>query len=266
MATRLVGRWCRRRLSSEAEKKKRRVSSYPEKKPSRARRRRVLSDLALRRDTLEATASKSGRTIGLKASVVIERTPVLMPDPEPWEEAMWRLQEELAEHDGWDYPEEIAEPMRFKGPEDLPFELASRTTQADIDDDRRSIERSLVKSLFLVVKTPDGWRFPEAVVEESDNLHQAASRAISRTCGDNLYTYIMGNAPIGVWFQNPAAGKGDLYRQFFMKAIIVDPYNTGTVRLVDTKVTSDFAWIHKGEFPDYIADQDHALFLDHLLG
>lgn len=57
----------------------------------------------------------------------------------------------------------------------------------------------------------------------------------------------MGNAPIGMWFQTltedlRARSKMYGFRQYFMKAIVVDLYNTGPVILND-RICSDYAWI-----------------------
>lgn len=98
----------------------------PRKRPSRQKRQRILSHLALKRDALETGASQSGLSLGLKVSAVIERTPALMPEPEPWEDAMWQLQEQFRYHDGFDYPKQVYGRPAKDSDMDLPFELASR--------------------------------------------------------------------------------------------------------------------------------------------
>ena len=85
-------------------------------------------------------------------------------------------------------------------------------------------------------------------------------RVIAEQCGEELYTYIMGNAPVGFWDTNSGT---DLRREFFMKAIIVDLYNSGPV---DPSLTGDHIWVSKEELPNYITDDDDYLtFLQKLL-
>lgn len=233
-------------------------------RPNRTLRQRVIAELALRRDTVETSASQQGLELGVGTAVVIERSPVLMPEPEPWAEAMFRLQARLQPYDDFAY-DAVPDNERSELPDELPFELASRTTQADVDDDRRSLERALVQSLYLVVQDRHGWRFPEARLQDDDTLRNAALRAVEAECGNELYTYLMGNAPIGVWFHEFPEPRDTFYglRQFFMKAIVVDPYKTGPV--IAGAGISDYAWITTSEIPDYVGDADLAKLLSFML-
>lgn len=109
------------------------------KRPSRQKRQRILSELAIKRDALETGASQSGLPLGLKVSAVIERTPALMPNPEPWEDAMWQLQEQLRYYDGYDYPKQVYGRPAKDADMDLPFDLAARVGLSETK--RRVISR-----------------------------------------------------------------------------------------------------------------------------
>lgn len=68
----------------------------------------------------------------------------------------------------------------------LPFTPASRVTEADEKDDRRSLERKLQDSLFLLVKrnrNENAWQFPQGKLKEDETLRSAAERIIDRATG-----------------------------------------------------------------------------------
>ena len=79
---------------------RRRRSDARAHRPSRANRRAYLAGLRDRRDALEAAHGAPA----LHVATAVERTPVVMPDPEDWELEMWELQARLEEFDGFDYP------------------------------------------------------------------------------------------------------------------------------------------------------------------
>merc|ERR1719460_316493 len=118
-------------------------------RPSRASRRAYLAGLRDRRDALEAAHGAPA----LHVATAVERTPVVMPDPEDWELEMWELQARLEEFDGFDYPPSVlnagargAPKERNGPPKNIPEEilaLANRETDADRADDRQSLERRL---------------------------------------------------------------------------------------------------------------------------
>lgn len=71
----------------------------------------------------------------------------------------------------------------------LPFTPASRVTEADEKDDRRSLERKLQDSLFLLVKRnrkENAWQFPQGKLKEDETLRSAAERVIDRATGENF--------------------------------------------------------------------------------
>ena len=243
-----------------------RCSSSAAPTSARVERRAYLARLRDRRDDLEA---RCGGDAELSAGVIVERTPVVMPDPEDWELAMWELQAKLEVYDGFEYPERVgggtsaeaeASAPRKEIPEELRA-LMNRETDADRAGDARSLERCLAEALFLVVRdSADGpWRLPRGALGD-DFLREACEGVLASECGSELYTYLLGNGPVGVW--DAPGADGGLDRTFFMKAIVVDLYNSGPV---DAALTHDHKWITKAELPDHIDDGDYLDFLQKLL-
>ena len=101
IALRQARRQQRRRLSSD--------DAAAAHRPSRANRRAYLAGLRDRRDALEAAHGAPA----LHVATAVERTPVVMPDPEDWELEMWELQARLEEFDGFDYPRVRSAQIKF---------------------------------------------------------------------------------------------------------------------------------------------------------
>lgn len=225
-----------------------------------------MGDLQSRREALDAAAAAAGLPVGIKVSAVIERTPALMPDPEPYRDEMYRLQEKLRVYDTFDFPKSVYGEAPKPSEVDLPFELASRTTQADLDDDRRSLHRALTKSVYLFLKTQkdDSWQFPSAILKrDEEKLYDTCARAVKDSVGTELYTYVTSNAPVGVWFETlPEDERKEYYGyyNYFIKVMLVDLYHTGPV-ILDDKIASDYVWAPPEEFKEYLTDEHYTDFL-----
>ena len=60
----------------------------------------------------------------------------------------------------------------------------SRITEADRTGDERSLERKLDRTLYLLVKEPQGrWRFPASELIGRESLHQVMALVRSERCG-----------------------------------------------------------------------------------
>ena len=103
-------------------------------------------------------------------------------------------------------------------------ENMSRIHPADISGDVKSLDRKGQRHLYLVVKTKDGWVFPEGKdgVANGELLHevcrcllclfswltltfQAAGRDLKTVCGPFMDTWIVSRQPIGVYNPPPAS-------------------------------------------------------------
>lgn len=130
-----------------------------------------------------------------------------------------------------------------------------RKSQADIEGDRRSLNREMSRTLYLLVRrSTDGkWQFPTSPIVGEENLRQAAERTLSEAAGVNMNTWFVGNVPIGHYVHEH--GKRHVPRTdgkrgekvFFMKARIM----TGQADLKSNLFgLDDFAWATKEEVHD----------------
>ncbi|KAF4121342.1 large subunit ribosomal protein L46, partial [Geosmithia morbida] len=129
-----------------------------------------------------------------------------------------------------------------------PVELpASRETEADRKNDVRRLDRKLDRTLYLVVKGPDGnWAFPADVVPAGENLHECAQRVIDQAAGVNMNTWIVGRVPVAhVIDQTAASAKdGKIQKTFLLKGRIM----AGQANIKGNPFGyTDFQWLTREE-------------------
>ncbi|KAF4553365.1 39S mitochondrial ribosomal protein L46-like protein [Elsinoe fawcettii] len=137
----------------------------------------------------------------------------------------------------------------------------SRETEADRKGDRKSLNRSGERTLYLVVKNGAGrWVFPGDVVRGKEGLHQAAERVLVQAGGINMNTWVVGNSPIG-WYQfdspktitNKDSNAEDLGEKvFFMKARIMAGQADLTKNVLGD---TDFQWLTREELQETVTPQ-----------
>ncbi|KAK4537501.1 hypothetical protein CDCA_CDCA12G3526 [Cyanidium caldarium] len=155
--------------------------------------------------TADRRTAESGLPFRMVAATVLERLPIIIPEPKPEEAAFEALSVRLANAQARELPPEFfnvgkgaeehgapaASPPRDGSggaavgqPNDgtasgmplgaqtgkKPFELAPRITEADLADDRRSLRRKLDQRLYLIVQRQLGdarsiWQFPQRNIE-----------------------------------------------------------------------------------------------------
>ncbi|KAI4142793.1 MAG: hypothetical protein LQ341_003112 [Variospora aurantia] len=145
-----------------------------------------------------------------------------------------------------------------------------RVTEADRAGDRRSLDRLLQRTLYLVVRRRDGrWWFPSDGLVGKESLHTAAERILIQAGGLNMNTWIVGNIPLGHYVRNYLKPRvvekeeedntsqdqirGTKY--FFMKGRIM----AGQANLKDNnnkKGLTDFQWLAKDEVQKILWPQD----------
>ncbi|KAJ2358085.1 hypothetical protein IWW50_001799 [Coemansia erecta] len=121
-------------------------------------------------------------------------------------------------------------------------DVQPRETQADRENDDRSLERKLDRTLYLVVKDAQGqWVFPQSAVQGEELLHETARRSLKDTCGAEMSVWTVGQGPIG-------HHKSGDHTAFFVKGHIL------AGRAVATKnKASDFKWITREEVESVVA-------------
>ena len=184
----------------------------------------------------------------------------------------------------------------------LPFTPASRVTEADEKDDRRSLERKLQDSLFLLVKRnrkENAWQFPQGKLKEDETLRSAAERVIDRATGKNFsnqkHTYpshhlyplymvtnynlyvnnnfrfvgksrrwFISNAPIGHYCYEYPESVQKTRNQFGAKVFFYRAQMLSDAIKLETRLYTDYAWISRNEAEQYF-NPESTDFMNHLL-
>ncbi|KAF7732057.1 54S ribosomal protein L17 mitochondrial [Apophysomyces ossiformis] len=131
-------------------------------------------------------------------------------------------------------------------------EKASRVTEADRKNDIKSLDRSLQRTLYLIVHKPSDaqnpWQFPQGQLESNEYLHEAAERRLKEECGPDMDVWFVGRQPITFYKHAAAKEEGATgLKVFFMKARVYG----GQVK--PSKDVKDFAWLTKEELADYLS-------------
>ncbi|KAJ0398301.1 hypothetical protein P43SY_000823 [Pythium insidiosum] len=253
--------------------------------PEGAARRQPLRPKVQRGNYLGATPADDGKTWRVLSAGVLERLPVIQPDPEDWEVDFALVQHEIAlrnsqrlEDDFWFMepgerhitPEEAPLPNAEEDPEEIVgagFHLAPRETEDDRTDNRKSLNRALKGRVFLLVQPKDQatplpapWFFPLAEKQDDEKMRDAAVRAINEVCGSELAVHPVGFAPMGhLQFEHDAATKAatgvDGTKVFFYKSQV----RFGDVAL-NAATSSDYLWVTQQELAEYF-EKDVAEYL-----
>ncbi|XP_067002676.2 large ribosomal subunit protein mL46 [Anabrus simplex] len=133
----------------------------------------------------------------------------------------------------------------------LNFKLADRVTEADKQNDTKSLDRKLDQHLVLVVQEKVGneyhWLLPQGVREEGETMRQAAERILKQKCGENLKSSFLGNAPCGFYkFRYPRTIQGENKpigaKVFFFKAWHI----SGDIDY-NKSILKDYQWLCRKE-------------------
>ncbi|KAI9485840.1 MAG: 39S mitochondrial ribosomal protein L46-domain-containing protein [Benjaminiella poitrasii] len=239
----------------------------------------------------------------IQASVILTRTPQIIRDATPFEKAYFDYREKLERQESTSTPTEfyfkkgsVAE-RRWKNEEEArrkamddpstsltealeqsqanwekenenlastnKAELLDRVTKADRENDTKSLDRALQRTLYLVVKNSNDpanpWQFPEGPVDASEYLHEAAERTLKEQCGADMDTWFVGRQPIGIYKQSSTRGQDNSgIKTFFMKAHVY----AGQVK--PSKGVSDFAWLTKDELANALSSDYYKTVKDSL--
>ncbi|XP_076906798.1 uncharacterized protein LOC143563042 [Bidens hawaiensis] len=197
------------------------------------------------------------------ASVLFERLPVIIPQIDPVVYAFqefsfnWRQQFRRA------YPEEFLKKSdaRGKGEYQIDYKPAPRITEADKNNDKKSLQRALDRRLYLLLYgdaygSPKGqpvWHFPEKVYKSEETLRKCAESALESVIGDLSHTYFVGNAPMGHIAMPPTENnKDNRFTRFFFKSQVI------AKNKFDIK-SKDFVWVTKDELLEYFPEHSEYL-------
>ena len=187
----------------------------------------------------------------LIANMIVERLPVVTPEPEAWEVEYRSWSEERRAKFLRTLPNDLVDPKgefeELVDPEESQFSPASRETPADVSGDARTLKRKLDQFLFLVVRdaATKTWGFPRLVNPEdgATTMRATAKAAMDACVGDSIETFLVGNAPAGHWpeptTRGAAGGEKKGGTNFYHRAQWLE----GDLRL--TEKYSDFKWLTK---------------------
>lgn len=227
-------------------------------------KRDVVQQSRQRMDFHEAKAVELGLPFRIASATMLHRYPVVTPDEQPWELEMRNLQDKI-EHikreqfismvggtDSQMIPDDDPEFEEIM--ETLPFKPASRITEADTNNDRRSLNRKLPNSLYLIVKRnrdDHSWQFPQGkVLDDEKSLRKSSERIIDRAVG-TVEKFFISNMPIGHYiYAYPEAiqKQRNQYgtKVFFYRTQLI----SGTIKL-ETRLYKDYAWVTRDELHEY---------------
>lgn len=138
------------------------------------------------------------------------------------------------------------------------FTFADRKTEDDVKNNVGSTNRKLSNSLLLLIKQNLGkssnWVLPLGLRQEGETMRQAAERVLEETCGTNLQTKFLGNAPVGFYkYRYPISANCQQsigMKIFFFKAQLL----SGNV---SKEVCSNFQWLSQQELASNILQGDY---------
>ncbi|KAN0023854.1 hypothetical protein ACTFIV_008243 [Dictyostelium citrinum] len=211
------------------------------------------------------------------SGVIIERFPSLNPLPNEIEktymESYERLQE-IVRRDPIrfvsiveDLPE-FKEESRDKKDENLQDEFEedfskftpeSRETEADIKNDRKSLDRQLDKSLYLIINKSGSrydWQFPSTNWVKGESMKNTAERSLRDSLGSNWKYFIPSQAPCGVYKYNVEDDVQELIKAQGIKEFFYRAHYFGGNFQINPKIVKDYLWVTKDELKEYF-DEDY---------
>ena len=212
----------------------------------------------------EDKAKQKGLGWRIVGSTILHRYPTITSDLEPWEIEMHDLKEKIGDSKREFMMREIggteAQFFAEENPtveeiiESMPFKPAPRVTEADEKNDRRSLERKLPNSLYLIVKrnrTKNSWQFPQGKVLDNENSMRSVAERVLDRAGGKFRRWFISNAPIGYYcyeYPEEIQKARNQYgaKVFFYRAQLI----AGNIKL-ETKLYKDYAWVSSDEFSEY---------------
>ena len=212
----------------------------------------------------------------IMGATILHRYPVVLPDMPKWHEDMEMVKDKIEaakrSHflglvDGTNAQFiEDSNPTYVEILESMPFKPASRITEADIKNDRKSLERKLPNSLYLIVKrnrSDNSWQFPQGKSAENETLRLTSERVVDRAVG-KINRWFISNSPAGYnCYAYPEAIQKQRKQYgakiFYYRCQLID----GSVKL-ETRLYTDYAWVTRDEISEYF-DKETSYVMQHLL-
>ncbi|WFC98718.1 hypothetical protein MYAM1_001450 [Malassezia yamatoensis] len=229
-----------------------------------------------RRAASTAAKSQNTQNHALKAALLLVRAPVVQKEPTAFEQEFYRFNRELSQKLQQPFPRDMyfkkgsAAEKRFdeffnefqktwelktdtkkesgaiqqETPSESDADLYAtmpRTTSADAQKNRRSLERALDRTLYLLVKDKENWRLPSSLLaadrSKTDSLHDAALSGLKKAWGDSMDLWLVSKLPAAVVEGSP--------KTYILRARVLagEPME---------KSGQEYAWLTKEEVADYL--------------
>ncbi len=201
----------------------------------------------------------------INAGIILERTPIILPEPEPWECEAGEFFAAKEARSAVKVPKDLENSLysKFRDPERLEkWKPLPRLTEDDKANNRKSLYRKLDEPVYLIVKveqTEDKslpkqlWRFPTTEWRAGETIRQSTERTLFYHIGEDVQTYMLGNAPILHIESAPTAEQKKEFKDvktvksFFMHSL----YLAGNVDIEEDGDVLDYAWVTQGELAEY---------------
>ncbi|EPS64107.1 hypothetical protein M569_10674, partial [Genlisea aurea] len=205
-----------------------------------------------------STVKSGGGDEKIVASVLFERLPVVVPKIDPivyaFQEFSFRWRQQYRR----EYPEAFLKKADSRGTGDYQIDYvpASRITEADKTNDKRSLQRALDRRLYLLLygstcSSPDGkpvWHLPEKLHESEPTLRKCAESALKSVIGELSHTYFVGNAPMGFTaLEEPS--DDTRFKRFYFKCQVI------AANKFDIGRCEDYVWATRDEVLEYFPEQ-----------
>ncbi|RZC36700.1 39S ribosomal protein L46, mitochondrial, partial [Asbolus verrucosus] len=132
------------------------------------------------------------------------------------------------------------------------FKFSSKITEADKQNDVKSLNRKLDKHLVLVVKQKVGkdslYLLPQDLRQDGETLRQTAERVLKDACGSDVKAMIYGNAPFGFYkYKYPKHVRNENNSIGAKVFIYFARYQKGHLQS-----QNDYKWLDRAELEDIL--------------
>ncbi len=189
----------------------------------------------------------------LRVGVFVERIFKVLPRPPEWQVRYDHYKIAKKRELFSIFPAEMREPDDGESPYKVTIPME---TEADKQNDRKSMDRKITESLYLLVKSKDGkWTFPEwefDAQKDKNSLRLCAEKNLDKTIGPSFKSHVLSSSPCGHIEMTYQAPKGAFIgsRTFFLHSV----YLKGQMKL-DSALYSDYLWVTKDEMKEYLSPQ-----------
>jgi len=133
------------------------------------------------------------------------------------------------------------------------FSKASRITQSDVTNDRKSLDRCLDRHLMLVCRqrldnTVEEWLLPQTVNSGDETMRETAERALREFCPtDQLEVGFLGNVPSAVYSYKYPPLVTDKTRMNGAKIFIFKALHKSGHFVPNEDICLDYEWLNRTE-------------------